>query len=245
MGTAGGSRIELKTMFNVRDLGGYQTAYGVSKPRRFLRSGDTMFLCDEELEQLLGYGVRRVVDLRMSVERPELSDRFARLDGVSWMSASMADDRTMTPEWTKTGRIVEFVIEGYTRMLSDLLGIRELITFMAEAGPEDCVLFHCAAGMDRTGIVSMLILGAAGASREDIVADYAYSFASDEEVDEVMASWDPTLPPPLHDGTITRIHAMFMLYDGIVSKYGSVRGFLLHCGVSERVIDALVAHLVR
>lgn len=244
MGAAGGSRIALTTIFNVRDLGGYQTAYGLSKSGRFLRSGDTMFLSDEELEFLLDYGVRRVVDLRMSVERPELSDRFASVDGVLWMSASMADDRTMTPEWTKTGRIVEFVLEGYLRMLADRKGIRELVSFMAGAGQEDCVLFHCAAGMDRTGIVSMLILGAAGVRREDLVADYAYSFASDEEVDTVMTSWDPMLPPPAHDGTITRIHAMFKLYDCIVARFGSVRGYLIDCGVDEQTINKLVKHLV-
>lgn len=244
MGVAGGTHLVLTTMFNVRDLGGYRTAYGISKHGRYIRSGDTMFLSDEERDMLLAKGVRRVVDLRMSVERPELSDRFANVDGVAWMSASMADDRTMTPEWTTTGRIVEFVLEGYRRMLSDREGICKMMRFMAEAGPEDCVLFHCAAGMDRSGIVSMLLLGSAGVCREDLVADYAYSFASDEEVDEIVATWDPMLPPPRHDGTITRIHSMFRLVDEIVEKYGSVQGLMLDIGVPEQTINKLVERLV-
>ena len=40
-------------------------------------------------------------------------------------------------------------------------------------GQDGCTLFHCRAGKDRTGVVAMLLLGLAGVSDEDIVADYA------------------------------------------------------------------------
>ena len=37
------------------------------------------------------------------------------------------------------------------------------------------VLFHCAAGLDRTGVVSALLLRLLGVSREDVLADYRLS----------------------------------------------------------------------
>jgi protein-tyrosine phosphatase len=42
------------------------------------------------------------------------------------------------------------------------------------ASPEhEPVLFHCAAGKDRTGVAAALVLSALGVSDEQIVADYA------------------------------------------------------------------------
>lgn len=244
MGKVGGRRLEFSTIFNVRDLCGYQTPNGPVKERRFIRSGDTLFLSDEDRAALISYGVRRVVDLRMAMERPDLSDRMAHVNGVAWINTPMANDRTMTPAWMKSGTVVAFVVEGYKRILSDKAATRTIIEFMAAAKPDECVLFHCAGGMDRTGIVSMLILGAAGVSRDDIVADYAYSFGDDEVVDGLVANWDHTLPPCPRDGTEARIRAMYDLLAWIEETYGSVRGLLRDAGVSEQAIDALVAHAI-
>ncbi|MDO4796728.1 MAG: tyrosine-protein phosphatase [Coriobacteriales bacterium] len=244
MGRAGGNRIEFATVFNVRDLGGYRTPFGTTRPRRFMRAGDTMFLSDDDLHRLLDLGVRRVVDLRMGVERPELSDRLAHVSEVTWSNAVMVDERAMTPEWTRTGRVVAYLLEGYRRMLLDYASIRTIFSFMSQARRGECVLFHCASGMDRTGLVSALVLGVAGVSREDLVADYAYAFASDEEADEALATWDPALPPPPHDGTLARIHTMFATCDWLVRQYGSVRQYLLQAGVAQSELDRIVAHLL-
>ena len=104
MGKAGSKRLEFTTIFNVRDLCGYKTPSGTVLPHRYMRSGDTMFLSDEERQALLDYGVRRVVDLRMAIERPDLSNRLAHVDGVAWINSSMADDRTMTPSGCSRAR---------------------------------------------------------------------------------------------------------------------------------------------
>lgn len=244
MGAAGGKRLVFSSIFNVRDLGGYQSVAGPTKEHRFLRSGDTMFLTDEDRQTLLDYGVRRVVDLRMSVERPDLSNRLAHVDGVAWMNSSMADDRTMTEDWMGSGRVVGFVVEGYWRMLSDKEGIRRIISFMAEAGPDDCILFHCAGGMDRTGVISMLVLANAGVLRDDVIWDYAYAFGPDDEVDEIVRTWDPAAAAPEHDGTLTRLYAMAALYDSVVERHGSVRNYLFSCGVTEEEAQRLADHLV-
>ena len=245
MGKAGSRRLEFSTIFNVRDLCGYQTPEGEVLSGRFMRSGDTMFLSDEDRATLLDMGVRRVCDLRMAIERPDLSNRFAHLDNVTWKNFSMADDRTMTREWTRSGAVVQFVVEGYQRMLKDAKGMRELMEFIAGAAPDECVLFHCAAGMDRTGVVGMLILGLAGASRRDLIADYAYSFGEDNEVDELVESFDPSAPPCPHDGLLARVQAMSILLNWIDDTFGSIEDMVLSWGVMPKECDAIRAHALR
>ena len=245
MGKAGSQRLEYSTIFNVRDLAGYETPSGPVLPRRFLRSGDTMFLSDEDRQALLDYGVRRVCDLRMAIEKPDLSNRLAHVDDVAWKNFSMADDRTMTPEWTKSGAIVQFVVDGYKRMLRDAEGMRDLMEYIAAAKPDECVHFHCAAGMDRTGIVGILILGLAGVSREDLVTDYAYSFGEDDEVDDLMASFDPASPDCPHDGLLARVQAMWQLLDWIEDEYGSIEDMVRSWGVSDEAIQAIRDHALR
>ena len=40
------------------------------------------------------------------------------------------------------------------------------------AAAEGCVLFHCAAGKDRTGVIAMLLLQLADVAKADIIANY-------------------------------------------------------------------------
>jgi hypothetical protein len=51
-----------------------------------------------------------------------------------------------------------------------LAGALRVISDAAEA--EEPLLFFCRVGKDRTGLVSMLLLGALGASDDVIIADY-------------------------------------------------------------------------
>ena len=60
------------------------------------------------------------------------------------------------------------VTEAYSR--SQLNKAVDILRKNAEMGK--CTLFHCTAGKDRTGIVSMALLKSYGVSDEDIVSDY-------------------------------------------------------------------------
>ncbi len=51
--------------------------------------------------------------------------------------------------------------------------IAEAVTAVAES--DGAVVVHCAAGKDRTGIVSALLLSLAGVPDDEVVADYALS----------------------------------------------------------------------
>jgi hypothetical protein len=46
---------------------------------------------------------------------------------------------------------------------------------IANAAP-GCVLFHCAGGKDRTGLLALVLLTLAGAGSEEIIADYLLTY---------------------------------------------------------------------
>ena len=101
------------------------------------------------------------------------------------------------------------------------------------------MLYHCAAGMDRTGITSMLLLGLCGVDRTSIVADYTYSFASREEADAyIYRGASPSF-------TTVDVLAKLMgrVYDGLLESYGSVEAYLLACGATKAQLARVREHL--
>ena len=51
---------------------------------------------------------------------------------------------------------------------------------------DTCVLFHCSAGKDRTGVTAALLLDLAGCHMYDIVKDYSESYENNQEIYEEL-----------------------------------------------------------
>ena len=66
--------------------------------------------------------------------------------------------------------------------------IATIVQTVAEA-PEGGVLFHCAAGRDRTGLMAALMLAVAKVPAPTIVADYILSFSTSAETMEATLSY--------------------------------------------------------
>lgn len=158
---------------NVRDLGGLPTADGSRTSwRRLVRSETVQHLTPAGWAALEAYGVRTVVDLRNDDEIGE--DTAGRPDSVTTLRVPL-DDVGDTEMWEF------FESEGYGG-----LGPLYYPEFMRRK-PERCaaavsaiaaagtggVLFCCAGGRDRTGLVAMLMLALAGVPTDAIVADHA------------------------------------------------------------------------
>jgi protein-tyrosine phosphatase len=108
-------------------------------------------------------------------------------------------------------------------------------------------VFHCAAGKDRTGIVSAVILGALGVPDEIIVADYA---ATQENltaiIDRLLATEGyrtvlEALPADtLHAQPVT----MRTLLQELRSRHGSLRDYLRGAGLDDEVFGELERSLL-
>ena len=231
---------------NYRDLGGYKTPWGETHYRRFVRAGSTERLTKADLERLEAYGISHVLDLRSSFEAPHMSDRFAHRAGIPWLNVPLFDydlsDPNLVANQVPQGN---YLIDGYVTMVSNHDAIRRIFEFFAQVPADGGVLFHCAAGMDRTGMVAMLLLGLADVPYKQIVADYLYSFAPIEEVNRVVFDGhEPRVIPGSWNPIPSRKEAIEYMLTGVQEGYGSVRAYLEACGITGVCLEAVRGMLV-
>jgi protein-tyrosine phosphatase len=239
-------RLEVEGCNNFRDLGGYPGAGGRRLRWRMLFRADALHhLTPRGVGQLCHeLGVREVVDLRSSGElrmdgRGLLAHESLRhhhlplFDGeVSREQRDLADDMTLG--------------DRYFMMLRFAGGPIARV-FEALAAAEGPAVFHCAAGKDRTGVISAVLLGALGVPDELIVADYAASREGlDLVVERLMQSEGyremfAALPPDtLHAEPETMISFLRQMKE----KHGSMEGYAEDAGVGAATLDRLRARLV-
>lgn len=240
-----GRKLLVPSGYNVRELGGYATPQGQTRYHRFLRCGGTRSLTGGDLAFFKRWGVRRVVDLRGMGEAPAQTCAFSRQSWTVWENISLFDVDISAPDMRPAQESDNYLVSSYLHMLGRTSAIKRVFEFFAEAEDDECVLFHCAAGMDRTGMVGMLLLGLVEAPRETVVADYAYSFGAVDEVDGAVKHWlDTGSPKEMRRELHQRIEAVTVVYDTVVAHHGSIRAYLESCGLAPETLEAVRAHLL-
>lgn len=241
---ADGVRIlDVPSAMNLRELGGYDTPYGPTASHRFLRCGSTRCLGQKDRRWLSEYGLTHVLDLRGSGESPELTCPYARDRGVTWANIPFFGFNLSDPALVSAKGNLDYLAGAYLSMLGNHDAVCQVMTFLAKVPREECALFHCAAGMDRTGVTAMLLLGSVGVSRTDIVRDYLYSFAPVQEVDRFVETGET--PPALANSRLSgRLKTIASVYDVLVDAYGSITDYLLACGMDEATFEALQQRMV-
>jgi protein-tyrosine phosphatase len=171
--------VALDGALNLRDIGGYLTGEGREVRRGCLyRSAELCSLTDADLDVLGRIGIGVVVDLRNQWERAARPDRLpagVELIERSSPSTSSAVGQTLE-EAIAAGDLPvnddEYFTGVYVDLLDRLVPEVRLILELALDAVERPVLFHCAAGKDRTGLVAAVLLGTLGVPDETIVEDY-------------------------------------------------------------------------
>jgi protein-tyrosine phosphatase len=239
-------RIPLEGCLNFRDLGGYPTADGRAvRWRQVFRSDALHLVTDSDLARLRGeIGLREVIDLRSSAEvRSEgqgpLAQGEARIHHVPLFDGEVREeDRERVAQITLADRYV---------FMAELAGdrIARVVTLLADA--EAPAVFHCAAGKDRTGVVSAIVLGLLGVPDEVIVADYAATRESlDAIVDRLNAlegyrTMLAALPPDtMHANPETIVEFL----ERVRARFGSVEDYAQASGVAAPAIARLRARLI-
>lgn len=222
-------RLPLEGTANTRELGGYPTADGGQTVwHRFLRSDGLTEITDKDIEFLRGYGVRLVLDLRGADEAEEEPDRSLGEDvlhrHVELMDFNAADiedlQRNMKEGQYQPG-------EWYDSMLNNKPGFAAAVRALLEAPEGSCVLFHCQAGKDRTGMLAMLLLSLAGVDRQDCITNYAQT-----RENLMRTSWYPE--QFAHAGAFRNVidslpETMAHTYDYVHEQYGDAAGYLRSC----------------
>ena len=180
MPAAPGDRLPLDGARNLRDLGGYRTRDGRLVRRGVLYRSDRLTeLTDADLDRLAGLGIRTVIDLRYDAEVVEHPSRLwstvERHEHVP-MAGALAKERSFLDrvfDGELDGITDDDIAQSYLDMLdqhsADFAQVIRIITGGCPA------LFHCTAGKDRTGLVSMFVLSVLGAGDDVILDDFELS----------------------------------------------------------------------
>ncbi len=210
--------MSIKRELNLRDLGevlASQVAGGRSMKGLLLRSAKLGILSKEECAELCSkFNIKCVIDLRTPVEAAEFPDPLP--DGVDYLQVPLLSD-TAVGITHETGsdpmtiiknmrrhpeKLMEMIPDFkalYTDIVTDAYSRSQLdkvvLTLRENAGKGVCTLYHCTAGKDRTGIVSMALLKSYGVSDEVIIQDYMLTNRS--------AFW-PTIRKCVGVGLLTR-----------------------------------------
>jgi protein-tyrosine phosphatase len=240
--------LSLEGAFNVRDLGGYPTADGRrTRWRRLYRSGHLHRLTERDIDQVHELGIRTVLDLRSDEELSwtgvgRLYERgVIRHHHLPFFRSTTAYNGTDPDEIAARRKL--WLARGYERMLETAApAIAALFATLAEEDRYP-IVFHCAAGKDRTGVLAALILRVLNVPDEAVVADYALTAEHRPAPDvlrQMMADYGNDLAErPIDEIWQAPAEVMAATLRGIDERYGSTFGYLAVIGVSESHIDAI------
>lgn len=241
------TRLPLEKAYNVRELGGYATNHGkVTAFRRFLRSDDITKLSRKDVELLREYGVRSIIDLRSERELQRAPNPFANKAGFTYLHQSLLPlESSMFQSLDSLEDLLSerdaILVDLYIYMLERSKNeIKAIFNWIARQN--GCILFHCTAGKDRTGLLAMLLLGLVGVDEVDIVANYAVSeiyLAANPDVKMMNLPID--IPKDLLDSKPSYIKEA---YQYVQKEYQSVENYLSSIGVESNVIKAIRDRLV-
>jgi protein-tyrosine phosphatase len=241
--------VPLFAVHNFRDLGGYPTVDGRETRWRTLFRADGLYrLTPDDAERVVGLGVRTVIDLRTGNEvkhrgRFPVADHDVTYHHLPIIDATWGETSTL-----ETDDTVEFLVWAYREMLAEASPrFADAMTLLADRDVLPAV-FHCAAGKDRTGILSALILGSVGVPDDIIAADYGLT----ERAMQRLIVWAKEHQPELADVyakmparfAAADPRAMKVILSDISTKHGTVRNFVREIGVHKETIDSLMRTLL-
>ncbi|HSZ38736.1 MAG TPA: tyrosine-protein phosphatase [Trebonia sp.] len=228
---------------NVRDLGGL----GQVRPGAVVRMETPQHLSEAGWAAAWAYGVRTVIDLRDPGEGEP--DRAPRPTGITTVPVPL--DPVGTPfykRWQPIDNLASPLY--YPGMLAEHPErVMAAVRAIAGAAP-GCVVFHCASGKDRTGLLALVLLTLAGGTPDEIIADYLPSYDRlkpryDEmgvrdqliAVQECLADHGTTIEESLTSTIASLTMPGFLLENGLYgTELAALRTRLMHKGPADRTV---------
>ena len=226
--------LNLEGAINLRELGGYPTKAGTTiKYNKLLRSGDISNLTGKSLSYLKKYGLKYVVDFRSNSEQQTWADTtsdFYKIYSDPVYPLKGNGDKLAgiinRGDYSYLGMIYQSVVldahgqQAY-QILFDLL--------LNNDKPKQSLLFHCAAGKDRTGIGALLVLKALGVDDETITKDYLLTnlmYENDETISQTLDNENGDQDINRMNMTKGDLESITSVYRAIDHYYGSFENYL-------------------
>lgn len=229
-------RLPLENVKNCRDLGGYPTPTGSTRWGCFLRCGDMGQMNEEERDYLYAFGVRTVIDLRTPEECEVSPNPIQKDKRFSYLPFDLIPRSSPSEHFLKSDLSLITLGDLYVRILDAKERVGAVLDLIAVHN-EGALLFHCTAGKDRTGVIAMLLMGLAGVSTEDILANYQVSYTHLDTSIDVLAR----VPMNLLD---SKPEYLIQALEHLYKQYGSFTEYFTACGFNQNKQTTLLERFV-
>ncbi len=244
--------LDLEGGINFRELGGYPTTDGRQvKWQKIMRAGGLDELTPSDIAALGNYGLRYDIDLRSEHEMTTFPDRlpakteliaapvypFSQRDSLSGLNIQLKE-----PQWAMFSQV-------YQQMIADphpQQAWRAIFQAMLDAtSARESVVFHCAAGKDRTGVGAMLVLSALKVVPEIIKRDYLLTnqiFSADtrQSIEQIVAQNEHDALTNRMNQTLSVEDANFEAVFATIQAFGGIDRYLINqLGFTAADIDTL------
>jgi len=259
-----GRCIDIPSVPNLRDIGGYPVAGGGRVRRGLLyRSVELNHLHgDDDMDAFAELGIRTVFDMRTAAERsaePDVVPEGTELvvcdvlkDSKSAAPAALMkvlSDPALAEQTHGDGKAVQMFEKGYREIVSLPSALAAYQTFFVDIAKEEHrpALFHCTTGKDRTGWAAAATLLLLGVSTDDVESDYELSNRDLLPAMKPMfehfraAGGDPHLLDPVLGVDPQYLQAAL---DEMKQRFGSIEGYFAEgLDINEAEQQALRAAL--
>jgi protein-tyrosine phosphatase len=229
---------------NFRDLGGHVTPDGPVRYGRVYRSDSLAHVNPADVEHLVEErGVRTVVDLRGATEVDAYPNHPMREAGATIHHVPLIDPAKRERsgfEW-ETMSLVDLY-----RFILGSAGPQfvEVLQVIAEPANHPLV-FHCAAGKDRAGLIAATVLGLLRVDDEEIVADYAQTSAALEELKtRAYKRAEGTGRAPADRFMTADAETMREILAWLRAEHGGFDGYMLSHGLTDGELALLRSSLI-
>lgn len=166
---------------NFRDLGGYQTADGRTvRWEKLYRSDSLHKLNAADIKRLSALTLDRVIDFRSQMETQREPDRLPRELAGRLVEIPILDSTTKATQESRRAFLRNLKnidpMQSMNQMNIELATkftpqMKQFVGEVLSANGKP-ILFHCAAGKDRTGFAAAILLRALGVPQEVVLHDY-------------------------------------------------------------------------
>ena len=243
-------RVELDGPANFRDLGGYPAGTRYLRRGRVFRSDSLSHMSDADVRRVVDeLGVATVVDLRAGHEVETYGHGPLGSAGVVVHHMPIADetrpDRVERPPDAPDP--ASLTLDAIYLIMLDRYADRFVgVLRMLADETKHPIVFHCAAGKDRTGLVAALLLSLLRVDDETIAADYALTSEHIEELlERHRARAEAGSPVEVRDAFFAaEVAVMRSLLVEMRNRYGSAEAYLESHGLEPEAVSALRASLL-